>query len=549
MSGHLRPQDRLAALAALGSEPLDVLVVGGGVVGAGAALDAVSRGLTVGLIEKADWASGSSSQSSKLIHGGLRYLELLDFRLVHEALQERNLLLDRLAPHLVHRVPFLYPLHGHAWERAYVGAGLLLYEALAHSPGRPRVVPAHRHISRRTVRRIAQSLRLDGVTGAVQYYDAQVDDARFVLALVRTAAAYGVRAAPRVEATELLIENGHVVGVHARDTETGNAVAIRARVVVSATGVWTDSLLGMAATDSARPGRTIAASKGAHLVVPRDRIRSSTGIITRTGSSVLLIIPWARHWIIGTTDTPWRHDPEQPAAAPADVDYLLAEVNRHLASPLTRDDVLACYAGLRPLLAAEAPESAKLSREHAVSSPLPGLVAVAGGKYTTYRVMAADAIDSATTVLGGLVAESVTDRLPLLGAEGYLAHWNQRHLLARNVGLPVARIEHLLRRYGSLAVEVLDLLRDRPELATGLPGAEDYLAAEIVYAVLAEDARDLEDLLARRTRIAIETADRGSQAAASAAKLAGPLLGWDAAEQHQRVAAYRRWASTHHAPS
>jgi glycerol-3-phosphate dehydrogenase len=525
----------------MGTAPLDVLVIGGGVVGAGVALDAASRGLTVGMVEMRDWAAGTSSASSKLIHGGLRYLQKLDFRLVHEALTERDLLLDRLAPHLVRRVPFLYPLHGHFLERTYVGAGMLLYDALAAAPGRRRVLPAHRHLSRRTVGRLAQSLRLDGVTGAVQYYDAQVDDARFVLTLVRTAVGYGALVANRAEATELLREGDRVVGAVVRDRESGERTPVRATVVIGAAGVWTENVLQLAApAEDELASLKVTASKGVHLVVPRDRIRSSTGIITKTQTSVLFVIPWGRHWIIGTTDTPWELELKRPAASARDIDYLLAEVNAHLYKPLTVDDVKGCYAGLRPLLSARDRRTTDLSREHAVISPAPGLVVVAGGKYTTYRVMAADAVDAAAAVIGGLVAGSVTDRLPLLGADGYEARWNQRHLLARRAGLHVARVEHLLNRYGSAVDEVFALLTARPELAAVLPDAEDYLAAEIVYGVTHEGARHLTDLLARRTRIAFETWDRGVCAAPHAAALVADVLGWDAAEVEAQTATYLR---------
>ncbi|MFP5282898.1 MAG: glycerol-3-phosphate dehydrogenase/oxidase [Actinomycetes bacterium] len=540
-TSRLSPERRTAALEAMAAGPLDVLVIGGGVVGAGTALDAASRGLTVGLVEMRDWASGTSSASSKLIHGGLRYLEMLDFRLVREALSERDLLLDRLAPHLVKRLPFLYPLHGHTWERAYVGAGLLLYDGLAAAPGHRRVLPAHRHLSRRTVGRLAPALDLSTVTGAVQYYDAQVDDARFVLTLVRTAAAYGTLAANRARAVDLVRDGGRVVGAVIEDDETGVRRTVRAKVVVAAAGVWTEDVLRLAGAGPAQgPSLHVRASKGIPLVVPRDRIRSSTGIITKTATSVLFVIPWGRHWILGTTDTPWDLELKRPPASARDIAYLLDAVNAHLTSPLTPADVEGCYAGLRPLLYAEGRHTTDLSREHAVISPAPGLVVVAGGKYTTYRVMARDAVDAATAAIGGLLPGSVTERLPLLGADGYAARWNQRHLLARQAGLHVAQVEHLLNRYGSAADEVLELMAERPELSEPVPGAEDYLAAELVYGVSHEGAGHLTDLLSRRTRIVFETFDRGLAAAAYAASQVAGLLGWDAAEVDAQVATYRR---------
>ncbi|WP_344801475.1 glycerol-3-phosphate dehydrogenase/oxidase [Microlunatus ginsengisoli] len=524
--------------------PLDALVIGGGVVGAGTALDLVSRGLRVGLVEARDWAFGASGRSSKLIHGGLRHLELFQFGLVKESLRERTLLLDRIAPHLVRRVPFLYPLHHHAIERAYVGAGLLLYDGLARVPGQPRALPHHRHLALRSVKRIAPGLATDRVTGAVQYYDAETDDARYVLTLVRTAAAYGALVANRTSCVELLRDADRVVGARVIDELSGAEHEIRATVVVSAAGVWTDRLLGpLADPDAADPPRPGVASKGIHLVVPRDRIRASTGVVTRAGSSVLFLIPWGRFWIIGTTDTPWREELEHPAATARDIEELLSAVNRHLAAPLTEADVVGCYAGLRPLSSFRPRRAgdvvgSPLSSELRVTAPRRGLVVAAGGSFTTYRVMAARAGDAAGREIGGLIERSVTTRLPLLGAEGYHARWNQRHLLARQAGLPVGRIEHLLNRYGSLADELLVGIAERPSLGRAVPGAEDYLAAEIVYAASHEGALHLTDILGRRTGIAIETRDWGVSAAPFAADLVAEVLGWDERETARQISVY-----------
>ncbi|MGZ4493410.1 MAG: glycerol-3-phosphate dehydrogenase/oxidase, partial [Nocardioides sp.] len=315
---------------------LDVLVVGGGVVGAGTALDAVTRGLSTGLLEQRDLASGTSSRSSKLIHGGLRYLEMLDFGLVREALQERGLLLTRLAPHLVRPVPFLYPLTHHGWERPYVGAGLALYDAMAMTGKYDMGVPRHKHLLRRQVRRIAPDLRSEELTGAIRYYDAQVDDARLVMTLARTAASHGAHVATRTKVVGFLREGERVTGVRAVDLETGRELEVRARVVVNAAGVWTDEIQELV---GGRGALHVQASKGIHLVVPRDRIRSETGLIMRTETSVLFVIPWGRHWILGTTDTRWRLDKAHPAASRADIDYVLEHVNRMLREPLRHEDV------------------------------------------------------------------------------------------------------------------------------------------------------------------------------------------------------------------
>jgi glycerol-3-phosphate dehydrogenase len=531
----LGPQQREAALMAMADQELDVLVVGAGVVGAGSALDAVTRGLSVGLVEARDWAAGTSSRSSKLIHGGLRYLEMLDFALVREALRERGLLLQRLAPHLVQPVPFLYPLTHRAWERPYVEAGLTLYDTLGASSGHSRGLPWHRHLTRRHALRVAPCLRKDSLVGAVQYYDAQVDDARHTATLVRTAASYGAHVASRARVVGFLREGERVTGAVVHDVEHDRTIEVRARQVVNATGVWTDDTQALVGE---RGQFHVRASKGIHLVVPRDRIQSSTGLILRTEKSVLFVIPWGRHWIVGTTDTDWSLDKAHPAASATDIDYILEHVNRVLARPLSREDVEGVYAGLRPLLAGESDETSQLSREHVVGHPVPGLVVVAGGKYTTYRVMAKDAIDEAARALDFRVAPSCTERIPLVGAEGFDAAWNARARTAAASGLHVARIEHLLRRYGSLITEVLALVAEDPTLGVALEGADDYLAAEVVYAASHEGARHLDDVLTRRTRISVETFDRGVGVARQAAELMAGALGWSKDQVEREVEHY-----------
>jgi glycerol-3-phosphate dehydrogenase len=535
-TARLGPAERDAALAELASTEHEVLVVGGGVVGAGVALDAATRGLSVGLVEARDFGSGTSSRSSKLIHGGLRYLEQLNIGLVREALMERALLLQRIAPHLVHPVSFLFPFTHHGWERAYVGAGVTAYDMLGLSLGQAKGLPRHRQLTRRAALRIAPALKRSALTGALLYWDAQVDDARYVTMLVRTAAGYGAHAASRTQVTGFLREGERVTGVHAVDLESGAELEIRAQQVVNATGVWTDEIQAMV---GGRGSINVRASKGVHLVVPRDRIHSGSGIILRTPFSVLFVIPWGRHWIIGTTDTDWSLDKAHPAASRADIDYVLGQVNRILAVALTRDDVEGVYAGLRPLLAGESESTSKLSREHTVAHPVPGLVMIAGGKYTTYRLMARDAVDAVAHGLDGRVAPSCTDVVPLIGADGYVALWNGRYALARSSGLHVARIEHLLHRYGALTGEVLDLIAADPGLGKPLDGADDYLRAEIVYAASHEGARHLDDALARRTHVSIETWDRGlSVAAEAAALMAGPMR-WKARQVARELENYR----------
>ncbi|ODU00967.1 MAG: glycerol-3-phosphate dehydrogenase, partial [Pseudonocardia sp. SCN 72-86] len=508
-----------------------------GVVGAGSALDAATRGLTVGLVEARDFASGTSSRSSKLIHGGLRYLEMLDFRLVAEALQERGLLIQTIAPHLVRPVPFIYPLQHRVWERFYAGAGVALYDSLGLLSGRARGVPHHKHLTRTGAKRIMPSLRKDALVGALQYYDAQVDDARHTMFVARTAAAYGAHVASRARVVGLLREGERVTGAEVHDLESGETIKVRAKQVVNATGVWTDDTQGLVGE---RGQFKVRASKGIHLVVPRDRIQGDSGLILRTEKSVLFVIPWFRHWIIGTTDTDWSLDKAHPAASAADIDYLLDHVNTVLEQPLTHADVEGVYAGLRPLLSGESESTSKLSREHAVAHTVPGLVVVAGGKYTTYRVMAKDAVDAAVHGLDAKVPDSVTEKVPLLGAEGFRALLNARHRLAAEHGLHVARIEHLLSRYGSMIDEVLALVDDDPALGEPLAGAPDYLRAEVVYGAAYEGARHIEDVLARRTRISIETFDRGIGSVEEAARLMAPVLGWSDEQVQREIEHYRK---------
>ena len=534
-SSKLGPAEREAALKSLRTKELDILVVGGGIVGTGSALDAVTRGLSTGMVEARDWASGTSSRSSKLVHGGIRYLEQLDFRLVREALIERGLLLQRIAPHLVKPVRFLYPLTKPVFERVYIGAGMLLYDLFSYTGGRPPGVPHHRHLTKRQMMRAMPSLDQNAFVGGLAYYDAQVDDARYVANLARTASFYGAHVASRVRVEGFIKVGQRVVGVHAHDLETGEKFDIRARQVVNATGVWTDDTQAMVGE---RGQFKVRASKGVHLVVPRDRFQSKLGLLLRTEKSVLFVIPWGRHWLIGTTDTDWNLDKAHPAATAADIDYILSHVNRVLAVPLTRDDVEGVYAGLRPLLAGESDQTSKLSREHIVAHSVPGLVVVAGGKWTTYRIMAKDAVDEAVAALDGKVPASTTEDIALLGAEGYQAAWNKRAKLARAFGLHRVRIEHLLNRYGVLTDELLDLIVARPELQEPLPGADDYIAAEVVYAATHEGAMHLEDVLARRTRISIEAWDRGVSAAPVAAALMAGELGWDTAKTQYEVDRY-----------
>jgi glycerol-3-phosphate dehydrogenase len=403
--------------------------------------------------------------------------------------------------------------------------------------GAGRGVPHRlRHLSRRKTLESFPSGKRSAIRGAIRFYEGQVDDARHTMMLARTAADYGALCASSTRVTGFLRERDRVVGVVAQDLESGNELRIRAREVINAAGVWTDEIQRMV---GGRGQFEVRASKGIHLVVPRNRINSATGIITRTEKSLLFIIPWGSHWIIGTTDTDWNLDLAHPAASRTDIDYVLDHANRLLADPLTRDDVVGVYAGLRPLLSGESDSTSKLSREHAVASPVRGLTVIAGGKYTTYRVMAKDAVDSAVHGLEQAVPESCTDRVLVAGADGYLGDLNARHLIAERSGLHVSVVERLLGRYGSLISELLDLVAERPELREPLASAPEYLRVEAVYAASHEGALHLNDVLTRRTRISIEVPDRGEAAAAEVAELVAPVLGWDDAQVTREIAHYR----------
>jgi glycerol-3-phosphate dehydrogenase len=471
----------------------------------------------VGLIEARDLAAGTSSRSSKLIHGGLRYLEMLELKLVHEALRERRLLLTRVAPHLVRPVEFLFPLRHRAWERAYIGSGLLLYDMWAG-----RHLPRARHLSRRAALEAAPALRPDSLVGAVSFSDAQEDDALYTVYVARTAAARGASIATRVHATEFLRdETGRILGVRADDRLTGQQLEIRARHTIVAVGVATDRVLELA---TGRAERTVRPSKGVHLIVPRSSIAMRSGLFMRTEKSIFHAIPWGPdHWLLGDTDTEWDGEIDTPVANRADVEYVLAKVNGVLTKPVRHEDISGVFAGLRPLVAAEgAVDTTRLSREHRVLSPAPGLTAIAGGKYTTYRVMARDAVDAAARDLGW-TAPSTTDRLPLLGAAA-----------------PSHDDDPLRLRHGACTEEVLGLAQGDPGLAAPLPGARRYLKAEALHAVVYQGALDLDDVLSRRTRVSIEVADRGRAAAAAVAPLIAPVLGWSETRTAEELDRYLR---------
>jgi glycerol-3-phosphate dehydrogenase len=467
----LGPAQRAEALRRAPREEWDVAVVGGGVTGAGVALDAASRGLRTILLERGDLASGTSSRSGRTLHGGLRYLEQGNLRLVRDAARERDLAVSRLCPRLCRPTRFLVPLTRPVIDRAYLGAGVALYDLLARGP-----LPRHRHLSRRGALAACPELREDRVAGGLVYSDVIIDDARHTVAVARTAAAHGAAIVARAEVTALALTDpsraaAARIAVSALDHESGAAFELRARVVINAAGPGAAAVQRLAGASPA----PVRPSKGIHLVVPRERLAMTAGLMARAGDSVVVVRPSGNAWLIGTTDAAWDGEGE-PVAAAEDVDELLASVNAWLRRPLTRADVAGVFAGIRPLVGGGEGATAALRRDHAVITGPDWLFTVAGGKYTTYRLMARDAVDAAARRLA-VRAPSVTERIPLVD--------------------------------------------DPPPDGTPLAGAPEHTEAEILHAVSHEGALHLEDVLERRTRIATEHRDGGLAAARRVAELLG----------------------------
>jgi len=530
-SDDLSPGRRRDAIRRLEAEHLDVLVIGGGVTGIGCALDAASRGLTVAVVEQRDLASGTSSRSSKLIHGGLRYLQQFEFGLVREALSERNLLISRIAPHLIKKVDFLYPLQN-LGERLYAGLGIALYDLMAIRGGNS--LPHHKHLSHKQVQSTAPGLSPHAHRGAIVYSDASVDDARYVVSVARTAAQFGALILTSTKVTDLISSGGRVCGAEVRCLESGRQLKVSCGTVVNATGVWSDDIEKFAGENTSR----VRASKGVHLVIPRDRVDLETALILRTSESVLFIIPSDTHWIVGTTDSDWQLDRAHPAASKADIDYLLATVNQVVKRPLTIQDVVGVYVGLRPLLKGEADKTSKLSREHAVTISTEGLVSISGGKYTTYRIMAADTIDAVGIDQGQTLPKSPTAGIPLIGAQDYQRVKGRASEISQKCGAQLADINHLISRHGDRIDEVLNLITADESLGELIHPDLPYLRAEVIHAVRFEAALHLEDVLTRRTRLSVESWDRGTDSALQVAQLMARELGWDESRVHREVEHY-----------
>ena len=487
-------------------------MVGGGITGAGVALDAASRGLRTALVERDDFGSGTSSRSSKLVHGGLRYLSQGDYGLVAQALAERHRLL-RNAPHLVRPLPFLVPSYGSRTRMRAVGSALWLYDLT----GGFRIGRLHRRLSTKEATTHTPSLRREGLVGAHLYLDAQADDARLTLAIVRTAVLdHRAVAANHVAMRALLTgADGKVLGAHVEADSRG--IEVRAEVVVNAAGVWADKL-GVDGAPSLRP------AKGVHVTVPADLVRTDVALVLAVPSDgrSIFVVPWpgTGRVYVGTTDTDYDGPLDHPACTAADVAYLLDAVNAALQTDLEPDDVVGTWAGLRPLVAGvPSQRSADLSRRHRVTTTSGGVVTVTGGKLTTYRAMAADTVDAVQTALGRRPTPCRTARLALRGA--------------------APGDDHLAGRYGTESRVLEALIATDPTLAEPLVASLPYLRAEAVYAARYEMAGTLDDVLARRTRSLILARDASVAAAPDVARLLAPELGWSEAETTAQVDAYR----------
>ena len=518
-------------LEQLGRETWDVLIVGGGIVGCGALLDAASRGLRAALIEQDDVAVGTSSRSSRLIHGGLRYLEQFHVGLVREALHERARLLE-LAPHLVRLERFLFPLYGRpVITRSFFQAGLTLYDLLgsAKSGGR------HHHLSVEGALEVAPGLHRPGLQGAMLYSDGMEDDARYTLAVLRTARREGGLAVTRVRAVHALREGERIAGATVRDELTGAEFDVRATTVLDATGVW-----------GSRPDRpfggeratfNVLPSRGTHIVVPRERIPVKTGVTIRVPGKVAFMVPWPRHWVIGTTDEPFKGPVDRPSASGAEVDKILAALNGAFDANVTRADIVGTFAGLRPLIAPSgASSTVKVSREHKVAVEDRGLVRISGGKYTTYRLMARDAIDA---VLGDDAKDrpSGTAELPIIGAAPRAELDALAARLAHEPGMDAEAAQSLVDRHGTEAVEVLAMGRGR-DLVRPLVAGHPFLEAEVAWAAERELAMALDDIMTRRMRLSMTLPDRGAGIAPRVAELVGGVLGWGAERRASEVTGY-----------
>jgi len=496
----------------------DIAIIGGGATGLGAAVDAASRGHSVVLIEQSDFAKGTSSRSTKLVHGGVRYLKQGNVSLVLEALRERGLLV-RNAPHLVHSLPFVIPSY-HWWEGPFYGIGMKVYDTLAGQLG----LQPSRYLSREEMTSLLPTLETHGLEGGVVYHDGQFDDARLAIHLARTAVNHGAIVLNHTRCCGLIKENGHVIGIKAECVEAGTQYEIRARCVINATGVFVDDIRRM---DDAKADSIVAPSQGVHLVLPREFLPGDSAImIPKTDDGrVLFAVPWHGRVIIGTTDTPVHHASLEPRALPDEIEFLMTHAARYLTRDPTPADVLSIYAGLRPLVAMKNAETTSaLSRDHTILIADSGLITITGGKWTTYRRMAEDVVDQAEMV-GGLAMQHCTT-----------------HDLMIHGSATVLDPHDPLAVYGSDAAQIQALAAQQPEWAGKVHPRLDLTCAEVVFHARHEMARTVGDVLARRSRSLLLDAQSSMSAAPRVGALMATELGWDAEKTWHEVDRFQKLA-------
>lgn len=550
---------RQEALAALQGETWDLLVIGGGITGAGIALDAAARGMRVALVERADFASGTSSASTKLIHGGVRYLAQLDFSLVREGLHERHVL-GQIAPHLVRPLPFLLPVYRGVrplglpfrppvGSRTLMDLGLTLYDLL----GGRRTLQRHRRLSGRVALQEVPALRAEGLQGAFIYFDGQTDDTRLVLAVLAAALTRGAVALNYAEATGFGFTEGRIDSAMVRDQAGREELRVCAARVVNATGAWSGAVRALATEDRLNlpPAPALRPSKGVHILIPPSRLplHGNAVVIPETEDGrISFAVPWGQAIVLGTTDTPYSGDPRELRVTLDEVDLLLRDANRFFTTRLSRDDVISVYAGLRPLVDSGAASTARQSRTHKIDVGPGGLVSITGGKLTTYRRMAAETVDRALRERPGHFPASSTEQVPVAGVSELDDARRSVPATVRALDLPDATGVHLLATYGAGARDVLTLVETDATLgqivAPGLP----YIAAEVVYGVRHDAALTIGDVLRRRTRIVLEDRTQGRAVAPRVAELMAAELGWSTEQRAQALADYEHEAARHALP-
>jgi glycerol-3-phosphate dehydrogenase len=534
------PAVRQANIQQMGQELLDVVVIGGGITGAGIARDAAMRGLAVALVEKEDFASGTSSKSARLVHGGLRYLEQFQFGLIRTASTERHKL-RRLAPRLVHPVAFTFPVYRTSKSSLLlIRIGMRVYDLIAPS----RKVKRHKIVDAEQTAELEPALLREGLVGAAYYhYDCLADDARLTLATIQSAHQYGALIANHAEVQGLLKTDGRVSGVKVVDRISGERLTVRARVTVNATGVWADQIRRM---DDANVEQMIQVNRGSHLVLPREKlpIRGAVAFSSADGRRAMYVVPWGHTCIVGTTDVDHRGDLDRVYAMPDEVESMLDAVNHAFPEArLVQEDIVSTFAGLRPLVGRGELAAYQASRDHQIVESGAGLITISGGKLTTYRRMAEDLVDLASKKLeneSGVVirARCKTDRVPLAEA-AFDAESVVDDLSVRYPRLERQVLEHIALTYGPAIAGVLAVLRDDPGMESRVIPDLPYIWAEVPFAVQNEMAMTLSDWMIRRTHIMHEDKGQGLGCASDVAAMMALYLGWDAVEVERQVQEYR----------